>query len=226
MTVIKYCNLTNVRCSFIFGGQWFLSKLERHLNEKNTRQHPWTLKFKLNRTPRDCSLPKFWRTENLQNYCKTSCACTHCAPQAVHSKSCPAHWLADRQLSEKQVVIRILAPPNPGFFSSDTRKINNGPKSLFFSTKLKRKLWRIFGESAKKKKKMNWHLERLALKKKRKEKKTEVQILPQFTFLVTWQRKKKKKRWVGKKKKSRIGMKMLAWKQPGKRCPGIKRNIY
>ena len=29
-----YCNLTKFRCSFIFGGQWFLPIINRHLNEK------------------------------------------------------------------------------------------------------------------------------------------------------------------------------------------------
>ena len=54
------------------------------------------------------------------------------------------------------------------------------------------------------------------------------EFLAQFTFLVTWQRKKKDElanRWIGKKgkkswhenvaKKSTPGMKMWAWKQPG-----------
>ena len=46
----------------------------------------------------------------------TSCACAYCATQSVHSKNRPAHWIAHRQLSEKELVIRILAPPNPAIF--------------------------------------------------------------------------------------------------------------
>ena len=47
----------------------------------------------------------------------TSCACAYCAPQSVHSKSRPSHRIADRQLSEKQGVIRILAPLTPAIYA-------------------------------------------------------------------------------------------------------------
>ena len=62
------------------------------------------------------------RQQRLKKKKKTSCAWASCALQSVHSKSHPPNWIADRELSEKEGVIRILALTNLGIFSLDTRK--------------------------------------------------------------------------------------------------------
>ena len=76
----------------------------------------------------------------------------HCAPQFVHSKSHPAHRIADRQLSEKQGVIRIFAPLTRQFMHENVVKKheNVGMESILGSAV------HIFGDLAAKKKKMNW----------------------------------------------------------------------
>ena len=96
-------------------------------------------------------------------------------------------------LTEKQGVIGILSTPNPAFFSSDTRKKPRPKKSLLFHQTQNKALEDFWWVSEKKKK--LWIGTSTGLK-------TEVQILAQFTFLVTWQRKKKS--WIGKKKRKKL----------------------
>ena len=145
-----------------------------------------------------------------------------------------------RQFFFHQILEKTTAPKVPSFppnskQSSGGSLVNQRRKKKkmnWHRLALKKENWspnlasvHFFDASAKKKKIKVQILAQLTLlvnqeikKIKNKKKKMKVQILAQLTFLVTWQWKKKKAELAWKrceKKQNRIGMEMLAWKQPG-----------